>query len=190
MHPGSISQIHRDYPRLLKTMLSILVRIQMLNRYPRVHYAVQVEYSPAGLLSPSSISSSDRNHWISPVIHAYATEISVFVLFMATHINNVEVWTPPTFSSGKVPQVTPGKSRNQDIGGDFPLDQVVIDRECPTIALWLYLTFLIELPPGTQIDSCDRYGASAWTVTARITTTLANGEPKFYFLKVQDPLEC
>ena len=47
-----------------------------------------------------------------------------------------------------------------------------------------YLTDLSELPPDTQIHSCDRYGASAWTVTARITTTLADGTPKFYFLKV------
>jgi hypothetical protein len=44
----------------------------------------------------------------------------------------------------------------------------------------------LELPPGTQIHSCDRYGASAWTVTARITTTLAGGTPKFYFLKVEE----
>ncbi|KAL8798071.1 MAG: hypothetical protein Q9182_006982 [Xanthomendoza sp. 2 TL-2023] len=74
-----------------------------------------------------------------------------------------EIWTPPTFSAGKVPQVVPGKSNNQDIGGDFPLDQIVINR--------------------THIHSSDRYGASAWTVTARITTTDADGEPKFYFLK-------
>ena len=41
----------------------------------------------------------------------------------------MEVWTPPTFSAGKVPQVIPGTSGNQKIDGDFPLDQVVIDRE-------------------------------------------------------------
>ncbi|KAI9369764.1 Fructosamine kinase-domain-containing protein [Aspergillus egyptiacus] len=69
----------------------------------------------------------------------------------------VPLWTPPTFSLGG----------DRDIEGDFPLDQIVID----------------QLPPGTQVHSCDRYGASAWTVTARITTTLANGEPKLYFLK-------
>lgn len=40
-----------------------------------------------------------------------------------------EIWTPPTFSAGKVPQVVPGKSNNQDIEGDFPLDQIVIDRK-------------------------------------------------------------
>ena len=40
-----------------------------------------------------------------------------------------EVWTPPTFSTGKVPQVTPAKSYDQKIEGDFPLDQVVIDRK-------------------------------------------------------------
>ncbi|KAL8649618.1 MAG: hypothetical protein Q9226_005499 [Calogaya cf. arnoldii] len=41
-----------------------------------------------------------------------------------------EMWTPPTFSAGKVPQVVPGRSNNQDIEGDFPLDQIVIDRIC------------------------------------------------------------
>ena len=40
-----------------------------------------------------------------------------------------EIWTPPTFSAGKVPQVIPGKSNDREIKGDFPLDQVVIDRE-------------------------------------------------------------
>lgn len=40
-----------------------------------------------------------------------------------------EIWTPPTFSAGKVPQVAPGKCNDQEIGGDFPLDQIVIDRE-------------------------------------------------------------
>ncbi|TAQ86947.1 hypothetical protein B7494_g4729 [Chlorociboria aeruginascens] len=74
-----------------------------------------------------------------------------------------EIWTPPTFSAGKVPEVVPGKSGDENIEGDFPLDQLVIDR--------------------TIVHSCDRYGASAWTVTARITATLADGEPKSYFLK-------
>lgn len=40
-----------------------------------------------------------------------------------------ETWTPPTVSAGKVPQVIPGRSNNQDIEGDFPLDQIVIDRK-------------------------------------------------------------
>lgn len=40
-----------------------------------------------------------------------------------------EIWTPPTFSAGKVPQVIPGKSNNREIEGDFPLDQIVIDRK-------------------------------------------------------------
>ncbi|KAJ5834798.1 Fructosamine/Ketosamine-3-kinase [Penicillium robsamsonii] len=79
----------------------------------------------------------------------------------------VPEWTPPTFSVGNVPLVTPARSRGQDIEGDFPLDQIVVDH----------------FPPGTQVHSCDRYGASAWTVTARIITTLSNGEPKLYFLK-------
>ncbi|KAL8643914.1 MAG: hypothetical protein Q9226_008042 [Calogaya cf. arnoldii] len=78
-----------------------------------------------------------------------------------------EIWTPPTFFAGKVPQVIPGRSNNQEIKGDFPLDQIVID----------------QLPPGTQVHSSDRYGASAWTVTAKIAATSADGKPKFYFLK-------
>ena len=40
-----------------------------------------------------------------------------------------EIWTPPTFSVSKVPQVIPGKSNDQEIEGDFPLDQIVIDRK-------------------------------------------------------------
>ena len=40
-----------------------------------------------------------------------------------------EIWTPPTFSAGKVPQVIPGKSNDLEIEGDFPLDQIVIDRK-------------------------------------------------------------
>ncbi|KAL8897326.1 MAG: hypothetical protein Q9192_002630, partial [Flavoplaca navasiana] len=44
-----------------------------------------------------------------------------------------EIWTPPTFSAGKVPQVVPGRSNDQDIEGDFPLDQVVIDPSAWTV---------------------------------------------------------
>ena len=40
-----------------------------------------------------------------------------------------EIWTPPTFSAGKVPQVIPGKSNDRGIESDFPLDQIVIDRK-------------------------------------------------------------
>ncbi|KAF2810622.1 uncharacterized protein BDZ99DRAFT_519318 [Mytilinidion resinicola] len=86
---------------------------------------------------------------------------------MATITNRVEDWAPPTESPGKVPQVTAGKSGGKDIKGDFPLDQIVID----------------QLPPGTQVHSCNRHRASTWTVTAKIETTLADGEPKFFFLK-------
>ena len=39
-----------------------------------------------------------------------------------------DIWTPP-FCAGKVPQVVPGKSNEQAIEGEFPLDQIVIDRE-------------------------------------------------------------
>ncbi|KAF2785733.1 hypothetical protein K505DRAFT_189463, partial [Melanomma pulvis-pyrius CBS 109.77] len=43
-----------------------------------------------------------------------------------------------------------------------------------------------ELPHGTVVQSCNRYGASEWTVVAKIETGLAdreNGERKAYFLK-------
>ncbi|KAJ6024283.1 Fructosamine/Ketosamine-3-kinase [Penicillium herquei] len=43
--------------------------------------------------------------------------------------------------------------------------------------------FREELPLGTQVHSCERHGESAWTVTAKIVTTLPNGKPKLYFLK-------
>ncbi|KAF2658979.1 hypothetical protein K491DRAFT_702468 [Lophiostoma macrostomum CBS 122681] len=50
---------------------------------------------------------------------------------------------------------------------DFPLDQIVIN----------------QLPAGTIVHSCTHHGSAAWTNTARIETTLANGESKLYFLK-------
>ncbi|CAI6336637.1 unnamed protein product [Periconia digitata] len=81
--------------------------------------------------------------------------------------NVTEMWTPPSASLGNIPRVTPGKSGNKAIAGDFPLDQIIID----------------QLPQGTVVLSCNRYGASAWTVTARIETTAPNGTSKFYFLK-------
>jgi hypothetical protein len=49
-----------------------------------------------------------------------------------------EIWTPPTFSLGKIPQVIPGTSGNKKIEGDFPLDQVVIDRKNPNFSLKSY----------------------------------------------------
>lgn len=50
---------------------------------------------------------------------------------MATQTElSVPLWTPPTFCAGKVPLVTPALSRGQEIEGDFPLDQIVLDRKC------------------------------------------------------------
>lgn len=46
---------------------------------------------------------------------------------MAVATEHVEMWQPPTESLGRVPLVTPGKSGDKLIEGDFPLDQVVID---------------------------------------------------------------
>jgi hypothetical protein len=47
---------------------------------------------------------------------------------MSTVTEVVEEWQPPTESLGRVPLVIPGKSGDKAIEGDFPLDQVVIDR--------------------------------------------------------------
>lgn len=35
-----------------------------------------------------------------------------------------------------------------------------------------------------MVHSCHCYGASEWTVVAKIETRFENDEPKFYFLKV------
>ncbi len=48
---------------------------------------------------------------------------------MAVATEHVEMWQPPTESLGRVPLVAPGKSGDKIIEGDFPLDQVVIDRK-------------------------------------------------------------
>lgn len=61
----------------------------------------------------------------------------------------------------------PQATSSSTIGGDFPLDENVIPF----------------LPEGAKVLSADRYGSSAWTITARITTELANGTPKNFFLK-------
>ncbi len=53
------------------------------------------------------------------------------------------------------------------IEGDFPLDENVIT----------------QFPRGTRVLSADRYESSAWTITARITTELADGTPMNYFRK-------
>lgn len=39
-----------------------------------------------------------------------------------------EPWTPPKVSAVNIPGVIPGRSNGQEIEGDFPLDQIVIDR--------------------------------------------------------------
>ncbi|MCJ1384246.1 hypothetical protein MMC17_007362 [Xylographa soralifera] len=79
----------------------------------------------------------------------------------------VEDWQLPPQSLGRIPKVIPGSSGGKVIEGDFPLDQVVIDK----------------LPADTVVRSCNRYGASEWTVIAKIETKLANDKQKFYFLK-------
>ncbi|PGH11175.1 hypothetical protein AJ79_05017 [Helicocarpus griseus UAMH5409] len=52
-----------------------------------------------------------------------------------------QVWTPPTISTVKVPQVTPGKSGGREIAGDFPLDQTIIELT-PRISSWHTSPFL------------------------------------------------
>ncbi|TVY87259.1 Ketosamine-3-kinase [Lachnellula willkommii] len=41
-----------------------------------------------------------------------------------------------------------------------------------------------KFPPGTKIESIRPHGASYWTRTAKISTQLADGTPRSYFLKV------
>ncbi|CZT08661.1 uncharacterized protein RAG0_13675 [Rhynchosporium agropyri] len=72
---------------------------------------------------------------------------------------------PPRLITGP-PNVIPGVSGGKVVEGDFPLDQVVIDK----------------LPPGTVVHACNLLSQSEWTVAAKIDTTLA-GEAKAYFLK-------
>ena len=48
---------------------------------------------------------------------------------MATETEFVPVWAPPTKAGGRIPQVKSGVSGGKAIDGDFPLDQVVIDRK-------------------------------------------------------------
>lgn len=46
----------------------------------------------------------------------------------------------------------------------------------------------LALPvPGTNVIAARKYGMSLWGQTARIDTTLPNGVPKTYFLKVISP---
>ena len=71
-----------------------------------------------------------------------------------------EIWTPPTFSAGKVPQVIPGRSNNQDIEGDFPLDQVVIDRKHQgtdeTQAAQLFNKSFLQVPKSFPLTGMER----------------------------------
>ncbi|KAK4889129.1 hypothetical protein LTR27_012032 [Elasticomyces elasticus] len=58
-------------------------------------------------------------------------------------------------------------SLQSHIEGDFPIDYSIF----------------AALPQGTKILSAQRYGTSAWTVTARIEVQLPNGSEAKYFLK-------
>ncbi|KAK5741604.1 hypothetical protein LTR17_003809 [Elasticomyces elasticus] len=64
-------------------------------------------------------------------------------------------------------------SEQSHVESDFPIDNSIFEA----------------LPQGTKIMSAQRYGTSAWTVTARIRTQLAGGTEKKYFLKCasEDP---
>ena len=50
------------------------------------------------------------------------------------------------------------------VAGDFPLDQNV----------------MANFPPGTKVLSAEKYGSSAWTVTARVSVELSDGTPRRY----------
>jgi hypothetical protein len=43
------------------------------------------------------------------------------------------------------------------------------------------------LPKGAKVVSATSWGTSAWTITGRVETILADGTPKTYFLKVRKP---
>ena len=79
------------------------------------------------------------------------------------------IYSTPTNMSNTVHSLTnhPQLDVEAKMGGDFPLDENVI-------AL---------LPKDTVVLLANRYGFSTWTLTARITTELADGTPKKYFLK-------
>lgn len=53
------------------------------------------------------------------------------------------------------------------VQGDFPLDENVIAK----------------FPEGTKILSANRYGTSAWTITARLNVELPDGSKARYFIK-------
>jgi protein-ribulosamine 3-kinase len=53
------------------------------------------------------------------------------------------------------------------VSGDFPLDESVLDK----------------LPNGSRVLSANRFGTSAWTVTARLNVALPEGKQARYFLK-------
>ncbi|KAK8256247.1 Fructosamine kinase-domain-containing protein [Phyllosticta capitalensis] len=55
----------------------------------------------------------------------------------------------------------------RSIAGDFPIDEGVVAK----------------FPAGTRIISANRFGTSAWTVTARLHVELPGGRKEQYFLK-------
>ena len=65
------------------------------------------------------------------------------------------------------PLQPPQSASSSVIDGDFPVDKSVI----------------AYLPEGAKVLSAHRYGSSAWTITACITSELVDGTPKKYFLK-------
>jgi protein-ribulosamine 3-kinase len=56
---------------------------------------------------------------------------------------------------------------SSDSLGDFPIDENV----------------LAKFPAGTRILSANKYGTSAWTITAKIDISLLDGSEEHYFLK-------
>lgn len=97
----------------------------------------------------------------------------------------IDEWQLPPRCDGRIPDVSPGFSGGRVVDGDFPLDQVVIDSSCPEVCGEQKQKLIhLELPAGTTVYSCNRLGASEWTVVARIETRLVNDKRKSFFLKV------
>lgn len=70
----------------------------------------------------------------------------VFEMLATETKQQVPDYTPPTNPGLKIPLVVPGKSDGRVIEGDFPLDQIVIDRKHFDVrfASWLTIESLTK----------------------------------------------
>jgi len=77
----------------------------------------------------------------------------------------------------------------EGIEGDFHLHNAVVRGKLELSTLSASLQDYANngstaMPKGTKVTSARRFGDSAWTKTAKIDVTLADGSLKRYFLKV------